>query len=357
MSTVLGVDAHKRTHTVVAVNTVGRKLGEKTVPATTLGHAAAITWARDRFGSDIQWGVEDCRPLTSLLERELLAAGQSVVRVPPHLMSRSRSSVRTPGKSDPIDALAVARAVLREPDLPVARHDDISMSLKLLVDRREDLVGIRQSTINRLLWRLHEIDPTHPKPTNWQHKKTRFEMGALLKTRTGLIAELAQSELEDINRLSEAVDALAQRISTAVAAAAPALLDLTGCGDLTAAKVVAETAGVDRFKSEAAFARYAGVAPIPHWSGDAGVWVRPTRRGNRQLNAALHRIAVTQIRLDGSLGRTYYRRRLEEGDTRSKALRALKRRVSRAVFQALKADRRPRNAHVTAYSGYDPIDD
>ncbi len=346
MSVVLGVDAHKRTHTAVAVNSVGRKLGEKTVAATSLGHTAAMMWAWDRFGRDLVWGVEDCRPLTALLERELLAAGQSVVRVPPHLMSRSRSSARAPGKSDSIDALAVARAVLREPDLPVARHDYLSMSLKLLVDRREDLVGIRQSTINRLLWRVHELDPTHSKPANWQRKKTRGAMEAVLQTHTGMIAELARAELDDINRLSEAIDELTQRIATAVATAAPALLSVPGCGELTAAKVVAETAGVDRFKSEAAFARYVGAAPTPHWSGNVSVRVRPNRRGNRQLNAALHRIAVTQIRLDGCPGRTYHRRRIEEGDTRSKALRALKRRVSRAVFQALKADRAHENAHV-----------
>ena len=128
-------------------------------------------------------------------------------------------------------------------------------------------------------------------------------------------------------------------ISTAIATAAPTLLCLSGCGDLTAAKIVAEVAGVERFKSEDAFARYVGAAPIPHWSGDISVRVRPIRRGNRQLNAALHRIAVTQIRLQNCPGRTYHRRRLDEGDTRGQALRALKRRLCRAVFQALEADR------------------
>lgn len=348
MNTVVGVDAHKRTHTLVAVNPGGRKLGEKTVAATTLGHTSAMMWVRARYGHDVVWGVEDCRPLTALLERELLAAGQSVVRVPPHLMSRSRASARTPGKSDPIDALSVARAVLREPDLPVASHDETSMTLKLLVDRREDLVGIRRSTINRLLWRIHELDPTQSKPKNWQHKKTRAVMGTWLTTQTGLVAELARAELNDINRLSDAIDELSHQISTTIAPAAPALLRLPGCGELTAAKIVAEVAGVERFKSEDAFARYVGVAPIPHWSGDISVRVRPTRRGNRQLNAALHRIAVTQIRLKDCPGRIYHRRRLDEGDTRGQALRALKRRLSRAVFQALKADRAGHRAGAAA---------
>ena len=339
MKIVVGVDAHKRTHTLVAVSAVGRKLADKTVPATTLGHTSAMVWVHSRYGRDVEWGVEDCRPLTALLERELLAAGERVVRVPPHLMSRSRASARTPGKSDPIDALSVARAVLREPDLPVASHDETSMTLKLLVDRREDLVGMRRSTINRLLWRVHELDPTQLKPNNWHHKKTRGAIGAWLQTRTGLVAELARAELDDINRFSDAIDELSEQISTNIATAAPTLLRLPGCGDLTAAKIVAEVAGVERFKSEDAFARYVGVAPVPHWSGDISVRVRPTRRGNRQLNAALHRIAVTQIRLENCPGRKYHRRRLDEGDTRGQALRALKRRLCRVVFQALKADR------------------
>ncbi|MEB3030802.1 IS110 family transposase, partial [[Mycobacterium] nativiensis] len=122
-----------------------------------------------------------------------------------------------------------------------------------------------------------------------------------------------------------------------VRAVAPELLALPGCGELTAAKLVGETAGVTRFKSEAAFARHAGVAPIPVWSGNTAGRVRMTRSGNRQLNAALHRIAVTQIRLDG-LGQAYYRKRLAAGDSNREALRCLKRRLSRVVFGRLHTD-------------------
>ena len=173
MVVVLGVDAHKRTHTVVAVDANGRKLGEKTIATTSAGHDDAVRWARGRYGRELLWGVEDCRPLTARLEGDLLAAGLRVVRVPPHLMSRARASSRTPGKSDPIDALAVARAVLREPDLPVASHDPVSLELSLLVGRREDLVGQRTATINRLLSRVHQLDPSRGPVGNWQRHKTR----------------------------------------------------------------------------------------------------------------------------------------------------------------------------------------
>ncbi|OBJ82207.1 transposase [Mycobacterium asiaticum] len=335
---VVGADVHKRTHTFVAVDQAGRKLAEKTVKAITVGHAEVVMWAREQFGADVVWAIEDCRHLSARLERDLLALGQKVVRVPPKLMAQTRASARTRGKSDPIDALAVARGLLREPDLPVAAHDEVSRELKLLVDRREVLVAQRTATINRLLWRVHEIDPEHaPKPRSLDLAKHRNILGRWLDTQSGIVAELARDELADVTRLTETINALAKRIGERVRKVAPVLLAMPGCGELTAAKLVGETAGVVRFKSEAAFARHAGVAPVPVWSGNTRGRVRLTRSGNRQLNAALHRIAVTQIRLDG-LGQTYYRRRLAEGDSTPEALRCLKRRLARVVFNHLHSD-------------------
>ena len=340
---VVGADVHKRTHTFVAVDPAGRKLGEKVVAATTVGHHKALVWARAEFGNELVWGIEDCRHLSARLERDLLSAGQQVVRVPPKLMAQTRASARTRGKSDPIDALAVARAVLREPDLPVASHDAISRELKLLIDRREDLVAQRTSAINRLLWRVHELDPERaPKPRSLDLAKHRELLRAWLATQPGLVAELARDELADISRLTEAINALAKRIAERVRVVSPALLALPGCAELTAAKLIGETAVVSRFKSESAFARHAGVAPIPVWSGNTTGRVRMTRSGNRQLNAALHRIAVTQVRLDG-IGRAYYRKRRDAGASKTEALRCLKRRLARVVFHHLHTDHQTRN--------------
>jgi transposase len=339
---VVGADVHKRTHTFVAVDAVGRKLAEKTVAATTAGHAEAVMWVRERFGAEVVWAIEDCRHLSARLERDLLGFGQSVVRVPPKLMAQTRASARTQGKSDPIDALAVARAYLREPDLPVASHDEVSRELKLLVDRREVLVAQRTATINRLRWRVHELDPERaPKPASLDLAKHRRILGDWLQTVPGLVAELARDELAEIARLTEMINAVAHRIGERVRPVAPALLAMPGCGELTAAKLVGETAGVSRFKNEATFARHAGVAPVPVWSGNTAGRVRMTRSGNRQLNAALHRIAVTQIRLDG-IGQTYYRMRLASGDSTPEALRCLKRRLARTVFHHLHTDHRNR---------------
>jgi transposase len=335
---VVGADVHKRTHTFVAVDEVGRELGAKTVEAITAGHQAAVRWARERFGEDLVWAIEDCRHLSTRLERDLLTAGQSVVRVPPKMMAEQRRIARTRGKSDPIDAAAVARAALREPDLPVATHDAASRELKLLVDRRDDLVKRRTATINQLLWRVHELDPAWAPPArSLDRGKHQQVLAARLAGVPGIVAELAREELVEVIEYTTKINAYAKRIEILVAAAAPTLLAMPGVGALTAGKLVGEAAGIARFKSEAAFARHAGIAPIPVWSGSTKGRVRLTRSGNRQINAAVHRIAVTQIRMDG-LGKAYYEKKKAEGMSTPEALRCLKRRLARLVFNHLTTD-------------------
>lgn len=178
---VLGIDAHKRTHTVVVVDEAGRKLGQHTTTATTTAdHLELVRWA-DQFGPERRWAVEDCRHLSRRLERDLLAAGEAIVRVPPKLMAHARDAARTYGKSDPIDALAVARAALREPDLPTARLDGAARDVRLLVDHREDLIGERTRQINRLRWHLHELDAAwDPPPRSLNRYKQLDEILARL---------------------------------------------------------------------------------------------------------------------------------------------------------------------------------
>lgn len=345
---VVGADVHKRSHTFVAVDEAGRKLAELTVKAVTEGHDKAVRWAQERFGPELVWAIEDCRHLSARLEIDLLDAGQQVVRVAPKMMAEQRRTARTRGKSDPIDALAVARAAVREPDLPVAAHDEASRELKLLVDHREDLVRQRTSAVNRFRWHLHRIDPTiDPAPKSLNIAKTRASLRALLADLTGIDARLARELLEDIDALSRRADALEKEITVLVGQQAPQLLELPGCGALTAAKIVGETAGIGRFAHEAKYAMHAGVAPIPVWSGRTRGRVRMSRSGNRQLNAALHRIAITQVRL-GGLGRAYYDKRLAAGDTPTEALRCLKRRLARVVFNTLKNN--PSTATAPAYA-------
>lgn len=340
---VIGVDAHKRNHTFVAVDHVGRKLATKTVDATAAGHQAAIRWGRATCspGSRL-WGVKDLRGLTRWLETELLNADEAVVRVPSNLTARQRASARSAGKSDAIDALAVARAALREPDLPIARHDDYSRNTKLLVDRRDDLVTMRVGLFNRVLARLHEIDPELP-PAQLVLRYTKHRQSALarLKAEEGVLAEVARDELLQASALSDAIRIIDKRIKKIVKTGAPALYSIDGCGPLMAAKIIGETADITRFATEAKYARYVGMAPLPHHSGGKSVHVRATKAGNRQLNRALHTIAMVHIRRGGH-GEQYYRKRRDEGDNHRQAIRCLKRYVCRAVYHALAADTKAR---------------
>jgi transposase len=342
---VVGVDVHKRTHTFVAVDAVGKQVGQLTVRADSAGHGKALRWARGQFGVELTWAVEDCRHLSARLERDLLTAGQQVVRVPPKLMAQARASARTRGKSDPIDALAVARACLREPDLPVASHDEISRQAKVLVDRRDTLVRQRTATINSLLWRVHELDPAMaPKPRSLDLTKHQQTLRAWLVTVPGVVAEMALDELDDIIALTVRIVTFDKRIQDLARAQVPQLLTVPGCGALTAAKLLGETAGITRFTGQAAFARHGGFAPIPVWSGATAGRVRMTRSGNRQINAAVHRIAVTQLRFTDSPGRRYYDKKLTEGKTKTEALRCLKRRLARLVFHRLTTDHNNRQS-------------
>lgn len=340
---VVGADVHKRTHTFVVVDAVGKKLGHKTVKADGSGHGQAIRWVQAEFAEVIAadpeglwWGIEDCRHLSARLEIDLLDAGQAVVRVPAKLMAHTRSSARTRGKSDPIDALAVARAVLREPDLPVASHDEASRELKLLVDRRDDLVKERTAMMNRFRWHLHRIDPTaDPAPKSLKQVKTRNKLTKLLAPLAGIDARLPRDVLADMTGSPRPSTIWSARSPPWFTVQVPALIELRGCGALSAAKIVGETVGIARFSHEAKYAMHAGVAPIPVWSGRTEGRVRMCKAGNRQLNAALHRIAITQLQRPGP-GRDYYEKRLAAGDSTTEALRCLKRRLARVVYQTLK---------------------
>ena len=332
---LLGIDPHKDTHTVVVVDQAGRQLDQMTVPARTLGHGQLVSWARTRW-PERTWAVEDCRHVSSRLERDLLAAGERVVRVPPRLMAGARQAVRALGKSDPIDALAVARAALREPNLPTAGHDQASWEVKLLVDHREHLVAERTRQVNRLRWHLHQLDPDLERATRRLPGPGLRRLAAwLAQASPSVQIGICRDQVTAISALTDQIGELDRQLRQRVVRLAPSLLSLPGCGPLTAAKLIAETAGVGRFRSEACFAMHAGVAPVPASSGRTDRH-RLSRGGNRQLNAALHRIAITQLRLPGA-GQAYYQRRRAQGDGTGEAIRALKRRIARAVYQRLRA--------------------
>lgn len=338
---VIGIDPHKKTHTAVAATESGRPLDSITIPARDKGHERLLEWAR-RLDVERVFAIEDCRHVSGALERLLVERGEKVVRVPPKMMAGARRSARVAGKSDPIDALAVAQAVVRCPELPEAHLDGPERELRMLLDHREDLVNERTRIEGRLRWHLHDIDPTISVPLRslgafkWLDK-----IEALLAKREQTVqVEIARELVADCWRLSKRVNRLQSRIEQLVADHHAPLLQIPGVAALTAAKLVGEIAGINRFATEAKLAVHAGVAPLEASSGNRQRH-RLNRRGNRQLNAAFHRIAVTQIRCHRP-ARDYVERKMGEGKTKREAIRCLKRQLVRVVFNTLKAQ------HMTA---------
>ena len=346
---VCGIDPHKSTLTAVTADQAGRKLTQRTVGARQQDWLALLVWARGQ-AEQVLWAVEDGRGLAGGLIRYLLAAGQRIVLVPPKLMARARSSARTRGKSDPIDALAVARAALREDGLPTAHLDQQALDVRLLVDHHDTLVARRTATINQLRWHLHDLDPALEAGTpNLTSRRRQTRLTELLhELPAGVRRDLALELLTDITDLTSRVRDLERRIGELVRPLAPTLLDLTGIGVLTAAKIIGETGGIARFPTSAMFAAHNGTAPIPVWTGNKPTF-RLSRGGNRQLNAALHRMAITQLRHHPP-ARDYLDRYLQRRPhaTRKAALRALKRHLSDVVYKALKADTTSTNNELPA---------
>ena len=331
---VVGVDVHKHSLTAVAVDEVGRSLSELTVGSAE----ELLVWSRS-LAVERLWALEDCRQLTRRLESELLAAGERLVRVPPKLMAPSRRSGRIRGKSDPIDALAVARAALREPWLDYPRPGEASLrELKLLVDHRDDLVDERRRCQQRLRWHLHELDPQLAVPagaldrTVWLDRVARW----LSRQEQTVLVQIARELVGRCRSLTRTILTLDRELQARIEQTAPALLALPGCGALSAAKLLAEIGPIERFQTDAQLARHAGVAPLEASSGKHRRH-RLDRGGNRQLNCALHRIAITQARMHPP-ARAYLERKQAEGKSRREALRCLKRQLARTVYVTLRKE-------------------
>lgn len=334
---VIGSDPHKRSYTCSAVvAATGELRSSETVQATSAGHERLLAWARGVDGERV-WAIEDCRHVSGKLERFLLAHGERVVRVPPKLMAGRRRGSRESGKSDPIDALAVARAALEEgiDTLPVAALEGPAREIKLLLDHREDLVAERTRIQSRLRWLGHDRWPELELPAGCLDRVVWLNRlaGRLARSRQDADVRVMRAQVRRIKELTREANALERELRLLVGGLQPRLLALPGVGTLTAAKLIAEIAGIERFRSPAKLARLAGIAPIPASSGNTSRF-RLDRGGNRQLNAAVHRVAVTQLRIHPP-ARHYVDRRINEGKTKREALRCLKRHLVRTIFNTM----------------------
>ena len=332
---VVGLDVHKHSLTAVAVDPLGRAVAEQTSAARG---EAVVEWAR-ALDDERLWAVEDCRHVTRGLERTLLEAGERLVRVPPRLTAPQRRRGRVRGKSDSIDALAVARAALQEPELDRPRAGEERLrELKLLVDHRDDLVAERRRCQQRLRWHLHELDSTLTVPLGALDRALWLDRLArqLARREQSTQVRIARDLVGRCRTLTRSIGELDAELQTQTQTLAPRLLKLAGCGPLSAAKLLCEIGPIDRFASDAQLARHAGVAPLDASSGKHQRH-RLDRGGNRQLNCALHRIAVTQGRVHPP-ARAYLERKQNEGKTRREAIRCLKRQLARTVYTTLKSE-------------------
>jgi transposase len=336
MKVLIGVDPHKASVALAAVNEAGELVEGARFSQNRAGLRALERWSK-RF-PERRWAVENAGGLGRHLAQRLSAAGESVVDVPPKLSARVRVlSTGNSRKNDGLDALATALAAWRNERLAVVDPEAGSEVLRLLSERRGDLVAERTRALNRLHGFLRDLVPGGVAGTLSTHRAARIlrgirPQGASARLRRRLASEI----LRDVRALERKIADLNERIEAEVEASGTVLVEIFGVGPILAAKIIGAVGNVARFPNRAHFASYSGTAPVEASSGEV-VRHRLSLAGNRHLNNALHMVAVCQARSDVR-GGAYYRKKIAEGKSRKEALRCLKRRVSDAVFKSLTAD-------------------
>jgi transposase len=340
MKVLIGVDPHKASVAVAAIDeTLGEFLERAAFPQNRAGLRSLESWAK-RF-PERRWAVENAGGLGRHLAERLAGSGESVVDVPPKLSARVRvlsSFAGNARKNDGIDALATALAASRNVRLAAVEHEAASEALRLLSERREDLVAERTRALNRLHGLLRDLLPGGVARTLSAHRAARILRGIRPQGSASarLRRRLASEVLRDVRTLDRKIADLNGRIEAEVEASGTTLTEIFGIGPILAAKIIGTVGSVARFPSRGHFASYSGTAPVEASSGEV-VRHRLSLTGNRHLTYALHMVAVCQARSDAR-GGVYYRKKNAEGKSRKEALRCLKRRISDAVFTSLVAD-------------------
>src|SRR5215210_637304 len=337
MKVLIGVDPHKASLAVAAVDeATGELLERASFPQDRAGLRSLERWAR-RF-PERRWAVENAGGLGRYLAGMLATSGESVVDVPPKLSARVRVlSSGNARKNDGVDALATALAASRNERLAAVDPQDSSEVLRLLSERREDLVAERTRALNRLHGLLRDLLPGGVTGTLSAERAARILRGIRPPSSSSRVRRrLASEVLRDIRTLDRKIADLNRRIEAEVEASGTTLTEIFGVGPILAAKIIGTVGSVARFPSRGHFASYSGTAPVEASSGEV-VRHRLSLAGNRHLNYALHMVAVCQARSDAR-GGAYYRKKIVEGKSRKEALRCLKRRISDAVFASLVAD-------------------
>ena len=336
----IGIDPHKRSLTAAGLDSHSRLLSQLRVPTTGQAAQQLLAWAA--AWPERRWAVEGATGLGRGIAQLLVAAGEPVLDVPAKLAARARmlgtSSAR---KTDLADAASVATAAIHHRRLRPVLLEDQTVILRLLSDRRDDLVAERTRTLSRLHVLLADL---HPGGATRELTATRAA-AVLRQVRPVTVVaverkRIARELLADVRRLDRQVKTASQTIHTAVREHGTTLTEVFGVGAVLAAKLLGHAGDITRFPDRDHFASYTGTAPIEASSGDVRRH-RLNRGGNRQLNTALHLIAVCQIR-DPSPGQAYYRRKLAQAKTPEEARRSLKRHLANVIYSHLITDHRCR---------------
>jgi transposase len=363
---MIGVDPHKGSHTAVALGTDEVPLGQVRVRASAAQAEQLLTWAT--AWPERTWAVEGAGGLGHLLAQQLVAAGERVLDVQPKLAARVRLlAAGAVNKNDPNDARSVAVAALRSAACPQVRAEDHAAVLKVWAKRYRDLGRARNQVACRLHAVLCELVPGGVSKEITAAQAARIlDQAEPPGTAGPARAELAAEFLADLRRIDTQRRDTRRKLAAAVRASGTTVTEVFGVGPVVAGLVIGDVRDISRFPSQDHFAAYDGTAPIEVSSGGRVIY-RLSLRGNRRLNHAIHMAAVTQIRYRHSKGRAYYDKKIAEGKTPKEALRALKRQVSDAIYQRLKADARraaaaagpgghPGNGSVASVAGLHPAD-
>jgi len=337
MTVIIGIDPHKASHTAVAIGGDEQQLAETKVRATCQQTTKLLAWA-EPLGPRT-WAVESAGGMGYLLSQQLVSAGEEVLDVPATLASRIRVlGTGRSNKNDPNDALSVAIAALRSPGLRSVEPANHSEVLRLLAKRNHEIGRLRNIVVSRLHAALANLSPGGiSKELNASDAIRLLNDLEPITAVEQIRYDLAHELLDYVERLDVQLKESHRRIKTAVKASGTSLTELYGVGPILACELVGYTGDVRRFTTRDQFASYAGVAPVEFSSGGRTVH-RLSRRGNRQLNHAIHMVAICQIRQKDSEGRIYFEKKVAEGKTKREAIRSLKRHVSNAVYRQLLID-------------------
>jgi transposase len=334
---IVGVDPHKKSVTIEAVDEQGKVLATGRFATDSKGHRLMLTYVRDQWPHH-RWAVEGAHGVGRPLAQRLLAQGETVLDVPAKLAARVRVfDTGNARKTDATDAHAVAMVALRTPRLNELTYDQELIALRLLTDRRDELSHLRVQTVNRLQRLLTELIPGGAKRDLSALQAKRLLATVKPRSLVGkTIRRMATEEITDLVAVDAKLKAIKKELRAEVTARGSHLMDLFGVGPAGAARILSDVGDVARFPDRNHFASWTGTAPLDASSGDQ-IRHRLSRAGNRRMNHVLHIAAIVQIRHDTE-GRAYYRRKLAESKTPMEALRCLKRRLSDVVYRQLVAD-------------------